>query len=315
MFSKRLQLAFLLLAGISGLSAQSIFDGEWTGSIPLGNNQSLNIKVAIRGDTATQYFTDQKGVFSPVRPAWSSFRALGNNALLVWMISGGVWTETQSFSLAYMEPGKLHLVWTRHVNNRQEGQAGDDWNLRGEAILTSAASVSSAVLNPSEWTVEQGSEFRLEQGKGILEARTNAGGYMVGRVYYNQVLQGFPRYEVTVNFERTDRDQGSPMELYFLGGAFAINTSGGYYFWEHEGGQFSGWKQSSAIRTGINEIKLRHVGRELTAWVNGVQVDTFRLLRPINQGDNRISVFMKGQQNNNPRMAFWNFKLQTLAAE
>jgi hypothetical protein len=150
-----------------------------------------------------------------------------------------------------------------------------------------------------------------EGNRFILQATHNADGYRFGRAYWKQEFSGDPNYEVKVKFRRLDGQEGSPMEVFFLGGAFAITEGGSFFFWEHEGGRFSGWMPSSAIRAGQdNEVRIRHLGRNLTAWVNGAQVSTFQLIRPIASADNKFSIFIKGEPTGpSPKMAFWDFHI------
>jgi len=173
--------------------------------------------------------------------------------------------------------------------------------------------VKSDNVSTSDWLPSSGI-FDAENGRFILQATEKADGYRFGRIFWKQEFSSVPNYEVRVKFRRLDGQNDRPMELFFLGGAFAITEEGSYFFWEHEGGQFSGWKSSSAIQAGQdNEVKLRHVGSNLTAWINGTPVTTFQLKRPIGDTDNKFSIFIKGETTGpNPMLAFWDFQVTPL---
>jgi hypothetical protein len=168
-------------------------------------------------------------------------------------------------------------------------------------------------VKESDWEAGAGT-LEFIDGYAILTGSENAGGYLVGRAYYKREFSGFPHYEVSVTFGRLDRAYGHPMELFFLGGAFAIAEGGSFYFWEHDGHQFSGWKRSNAITLGsLNTLTLRHIGRDITGYINGVQVGTFQLKRPVR--DKRISIYMKGNLHGEPAIVFTNFIVSDIETE
>jgi hypothetical protein len=53
-----------------------------------------------------------------------------------WVNKGGVWSETQVYSLSVINHKTLSIVWLRHVNNYRENSIHNTWNLAGEGQLT-----------------------------------------------------------------------------------------------------------------------------------------------------------------------------------
>lgn len=112
----------------------SRFDGDWSGTISSADGDDILVRIVIRGNVATQYFRGESG-WSAIEPDKSSFLINRNNACLVWLNSGGVWSETQVYSLSYVSPTRLDVVWSRHVNNIREGGANETWNKVGTGSL------------------------------------------------------------------------------------------------------------------------------------------------------------------------------------
>lgn len=109
------------------------FDGDWTGSITT-DGRDFPVRIVIRGNTATQYFRGDNG-WDVAEPDRVSFLINKNNAALVWLNSGGAWSETQVYSLSYVNPTRLDVVWSRHVNNVRDGSDNQTWNKQGTGTL------------------------------------------------------------------------------------------------------------------------------------------------------------------------------------
>jgi hypothetical protein len=133
-------LFFSLTAARAQENTDAKFDGDWRGTIAISGDEdeetrNIKIRITIKGASATQYFFGEDG-WEPVEPAKISVTILRNNCVVMWLNEGGVWSETQTFSLSFRNAGELHLVWVRHVNNIQEGQDNDIWFLAGEGVLS-----------------------------------------------------------------------------------------------------------------------------------------------------------------------------------
>lgn len=110
------------------------FDGDWVGTITSTDGGDILVRIVIRGNVVTQYFRGEGG-WSAIEPDKSNFLINRNNACFVWLNSGGVWSETQVYSLSYISPTRLDVVWTRHVNNIGEGGTNESWNRTGTGSL------------------------------------------------------------------------------------------------------------------------------------------------------------------------------------
>ena len=124
---------------VQAQDAEVNFDGDWRGSLKGvstgGETHNTKIRLVISGKTASQYFMSDNG-WAPVEPHQTTVVQERNNYLVAWLNSGGVWSETQVFSLSHRNAEELEVVWIRHVNNVQEGQNNNIWHLNGDGVLT-----------------------------------------------------------------------------------------------------------------------------------------------------------------------------------
>lgn len=110
------------------------FEGDWSGLIKITEENEARIRIKIEGSNFTQFF-ESDGEWAAVNPAKSYFESFQDSAMAGWINSSGIWTESQTFSLSYVNAEKLNVVWNRHVTNREEGKDGEPWNMRGEGEL------------------------------------------------------------------------------------------------------------------------------------------------------------------------------------
>lgn len=144
-------LAFLIAPALSGESAiRTTFNGDWVGEIhvldlkeiegeeDLGDIEyfgTTDVRITITGNGATQYFKEDDGSWYPVTPDIELFDGERNNYVFIWINKGGVWTETQVFSMSFIDSSTLSLKWIRHVNNYRNGSANECWDLHGTGTL------------------------------------------------------------------------------------------------------------------------------------------------------------------------------------
>ncbi len=55
------------------------------------------------------------------------FNTTRNNLTFFWMNSGGVWTETQAFSMSLIEDGVMAVKCLRQVNNIKSEYESEEW--------------------------------------------------------------------------------------------------------------------------------------------------------------------------------------------
>ncbi|MDR2634321.1 MAG: caspase family protein [Treponema sp.] len=102
------------------------FNGDWVGE---------DTRIQINGDRIVQYFMNQAGEWYAVSPEKEYFLYDRNNLVYVWLNKGGVWSETQVFSLSVINADTLSFLWQRHVNNIVDKQRNEAWNVRERQTL------------------------------------------------------------------------------------------------------------------------------------------------------------------------------------
>jgi len=113
------------------------FHGNWVGEINVaGRNMTANVRLTISANRVIQYFQNDDGSWDEVVPDNSSFSFDRYNMVYVWLDTGGIWTETQVFSLSFVNTRNLNVVWSRHVNNYYSDEPFDEaWHIGGEGTL------------------------------------------------------------------------------------------------------------------------------------------------------------------------------------
>jgi hypothetical protein len=136
---KFVRFAFVLLvlfppvASFGDIALRGEFNGTWIGSVIHNDDgYTMDVRLDITGGTVVQYFKNDNGAWEPVVPDDDFFMWYRNNFVYVWINTGGVWTETQAYSLSFINNRTLDVVWLRHVNNYRDGSNNESWTLTGE---------------------------------------------------------------------------------------------------------------------------------------------------------------------------------------
>lgn len=159
---------------------------------------------------------------------------------------------------------------------------------------------------PNPWKVLVGKlESAGDCGNYIATAGDDGREYSVGWFEYAKDLG--TDIEITVRVRPLTADTVITMEVYFLGGAFAVAT-GQYFFWGDVGQRFSGWRPTKAVTAGENEIRVVQKGRHVEAYVNGGWVGAFDLAADPNK--HRAAVFFKGKKPGPARIGFRGFQVR-----
>ncbi len=115
------------------------FKGVWEGNIEIVRDQkssTTKIRVKITDSEVVQYFYEEsKNEWGPVNPDIIRFTCDRNNAIVYWHNHGGVWSETQVYSMSFLNNGELDLAWLRHVNNVRKNENNETWQLIGRGKL------------------------------------------------------------------------------------------------------------------------------------------------------------------------------------
>ena len=135
---KNLFLSLLLLIPFTLFAQDANFDGTWFGYIYDDDDEAVNyLLVEIEGDQVTQYSYDSENdTYNEYNFDVQEFHVHRNNALYFWMNMGGVWSETQSYHLSLLAPGKAKMLYTRQVNNIREEGENEAWETLGTGTLT-----------------------------------------------------------------------------------------------------------------------------------------------------------------------------------
>ena len=135
-FMRTTQLALLFVLCLSPvLDAQDFFSGDWHGTVVISkNSEEVPFRVLINGGEAYNYYC-KDGAWKIHKSATRSFVVRKRNALLTWIDQEDLWTETQVFSLSYVNRNTLALTWVRHVNNNLKDVDDETWHRLGYGTL------------------------------------------------------------------------------------------------------------------------------------------------------------------------------------
>ncbi|GLB47880.1 hypothetical protein [Neptunitalea lumnitzerae] len=135
---KKFILFSFLFISMYTLQAQSRdFDGIWTGTLTTNDDRTMSVTLYIDDNNVYSVTTDSDGdriKDTDYEVIWS--KGYGEQLNYVWMNKGGVWTETQSYFMAYINSTKLSVYFTRHVSNESEDYDGNtDWGYTATGYL------------------------------------------------------------------------------------------------------------------------------------------------------------------------------------
>lgn len=129
---------YFLMFSVFLANAQSRnFDGIWTGTLTSEDDKTFSVTLYIEDNNVYSVTTDEEGdrvKDTDYEVMWS--KGFGEQLNYVWMNKGGVWTETQSFSMVYITNSKLSVYFVRHVSNESEDYDGNtDWGYYATGFL------------------------------------------------------------------------------------------------------------------------------------------------------------------------------------
>jgi hypothetical protein len=129
------------------------FNGNWI--------SDAGIRIQIGGDKIIQYFMDEEGSWFPAQPERDYFLYNRNNLVYVWMNKGGVWSETQTFSLSAVNRNELNLVWLRHVNNNRDNGDNEIWNVNDNITLLRSDNTGAPMGDSRPQNANQPADLRF----------------------------------------------------------------------------------------------------------------------------------------------------------
>ncbi len=141
-------IGFAILLHSNLIFAEDVnFDGDWEGIIVTPGRADSEVKISVKGGAFAQYYK-RNGEWNRMQSRNPYYKKFADILLVGWINQSNVWTENQMFSLSYMAPDRVKLVWTRHVTNRKEGKV-DVWNHRGEGELVRKGGMGASPLGSS----------------------------------------------------------------------------------------------------------------------------------------------------------------------
>jgi hypothetical protein len=146
---KKLGILICLLTIFTSFSyAQSRkFDGYWFGTITTSGDREVEIILKVENNIAHQMvYSESEGLKMYNWPREST-QYLRNNLSYTWLNMGGVWTETQTFMLSYLNDDELQALWIRQVNNLKEDVDNEEWFVTGRGIMRRLSNDEVALLN------------------------------------------------------------------------------------------------------------------------------------------------------------------------
>ncbi len=127
----------LALISITAVQAQTRnFDGIWTGTLTTSDNDELELTLYVEDNNVYAVYIDEDGdraKYKQHEVLWS--KGYGEQLNFVWMDKGGVWTETQMYSLVWSNPTKLSVYHMRHVSNEDKEDTNTDWGYTSTGTL------------------------------------------------------------------------------------------------------------------------------------------------------------------------------------
>lgn len=113
------------------------YDGYWLGELKTSDDREVTVILKIENNIACQMqYTEQEGLqFSERDKEYT--QSLRNNLCYTWLNMGGVWSETQTFMLSFLNSEKLQILWARQVNNiKEDADENEEWYVIGRGTMT-----------------------------------------------------------------------------------------------------------------------------------------------------------------------------------
>lgn len=135
------KLAILALLGtflnINNAQAQARdFDGIWSGTITDTDGDDHELTLYIDDNNVYAVYIDEDGDRAKYRGHEVLFsKGFGEQLNFIWMDKGGVWTETQVYSLVMLDDDRISVYHMRHVSNEDEYDTNTDWGYSSKGIL------------------------------------------------------------------------------------------------------------------------------------------------------------------------------------
>jgi hypothetical protein len=125
MIMKKLRIIFILFLASFGMQAQQKnLNGYWEGTLKqLDNGEEQAVRIFIDDNNAYLIDSEYLSYEFPV----SISKGFGDQIIFIWMNKSDVWTETQIYSLSYIDDSTVSVHFMRHVTNKKSDFNSEDW--------------------------------------------------------------------------------------------------------------------------------------------------------------------------------------------
>ncbi len=135
---KNIIIKVLMMLFIAQVYAQNRdFDGLWSGEVTKTDGDTYTITLFIEDNNVYGVTVDDEDDLIKDRQFEVQVsKGYGEQLNFFWMNKGGVWTETQIFSLSWNSESELSIHHMRHVSNKSdEGDGNTDWGYFATGVL------------------------------------------------------------------------------------------------------------------------------------------------------------------------------------
>ncbi|MFC4633179.1 hypothetical protein ACFO3O_04635 [Dokdonia ponticola] len=128
---------FIMFSIVQGFSQDRDFDGLWKGIMEKENGEKYSLTLFIEGNNVYSVTEDEDGDLIKDRQfEVQNSKGYGEHLNYFWVNKGGVWTETQMFSISWSSESELSVFHMRHVSNKSDEIDGNtDWGYFAKGIL------------------------------------------------------------------------------------------------------------------------------------------------------------------------------------
>ncbi len=128
---------FIMFSIFQGFSQDRDFDGLWEGIMEKENGEQYKLTLFIEDNNVYSVTTDDDGDLIKNRQFEVQIsKGYGEQLNFFWINKGGVWTETQMYSLSYASDSELSVFHMRHVSNKSDEKDGNtDWGYFSKGTL------------------------------------------------------------------------------------------------------------------------------------------------------------------------------------
>lgn len=123
-------ISLLLLSTFQVFSQARSFDGGWVGTLEKEDGDTYSMTLYIEDNNVYTITRDSDGdIVKDLSNEVTLSKGYGQQLNFFWINSGGVWTETQMYSLSWINDDEISIYHMRHVTNESDDSYDDneDW--------------------------------------------------------------------------------------------------------------------------------------------------------------------------------------------